>query len=151
MKITIEKDFFWIFCSTLVEKFIRVASQEILQWTKNRKTESLALIINYIHGKKSSTGLFFTCCIVLLTTFLFDWLGVTKKEPQETDAYFDEKNVITFHGTLIADFVLHILSCVSIPKNTNESNLLTWNVDIIQYEDIRNFRKNFNIWSGSQN
>ena len=46
------------------------------------------------------------------------YLGVTNKEPQEIDANFDENNLITFHVTIISDIMLHILSCITMLKNT---------------------------------
>ena len=53
------------------------------------------------------------------------YLVVTKKEPQENDPNFVKKRVKPFQGMGIADFMLYILSCVTMLKNTHGFTCLT--------------------------
>ena len=64
--------------------------------------------------------------------------------------YFEKKRVITFHGTGILYFVLHILSCVNVFNSTLGSTFLTRNGDLVQYHDMWDFRL-LNISSNYQN
>ena len=80
-----------------------------------------------------------------------NYLGVTKKQPQEINDNLDENKLITFHGTWIAYFLLHILSCMRMLNTPCGSILFTCNVDIFQYELMINLRKIYNISTNSQN
>ena len=80
-----------------------------------------------------------------------EFVCVKNKQPQEIDPYFDEKNVIIFNGTGIADIMLHIIYCVKVLNNTNGKTYLTCNVDLIRYYDIQKFTNILNILSEPQN
>ena len=54
-----------------------------------------------------------------------DYLGVTKKQPQEIDPRFDKITQINFHGTGISDIILYILSSVTMFNNIRGSTCLT--------------------------
>ena len=63
------------------------------------------------------------------------WCFLTHK----IDAHFDENKVLTFHGTRIAYFMLHILSSVKMLKIACAITYLTLNGDIVQYYYMVNF------------
>ena len=74
------------------------------------------------------------------------FLGVTKTN-QDIYPHFYEKEKLSFHGTLMADFRLHIRSCMTMLNNTRVITFLICNGDQVQYYEMRDFKNIYDISS----
>ena len=97
------------------------------------------MIMKYQHGNKIK---YWVVCSMLFSVadhiyVLLDYFGVTKKPPQSIDPNFDKNSLKTFRGTSLADFILHILSCVTMLNNTCRIICLNFNDYLVQYHEMR--------------
>ena len=91
---------------------------------------------------QSGIGFFVKFCMVLLITPIFQLVTFVsqRNNHKKIHANFDEKRLITLHGTVIVVFLLHIIYCLKELKNTRENTYLACNNNLVQYYETKNFR-----------